>query len=156
MRHIGSRARQSSQRERPQRVRRGQAAVEFALAGTVLIAVLFGILEVGRLMFINAEVENSAREGAQYAALNIADPSLAANVRLRVLSKLSATNPSTVTVHGPCFPNDGDPNASCPNGSKCPFCRVQVGVTTVWKSFVSFVPDVQLVYTSTKMIESAP
>ena len=43
--------------------RRGQATVEFALIVVILFTMLYGILEMSRLLFINAELENTAREG---------------------------------------------------------------------------------------------
>src|SRR5947209_20051521 len=46
----------------------GQATVEFALLMVVLFALLYGILEIGRLLFINAELDNAAREGVHYAS----------------------------------------------------------------------------------------
>ncbi|MFL5734073.1 MAG: TadE/TadG family type IV pilus assembly protein [Chloroflexia bacterium] len=131
-------------------VTRGQAAVEFALAGTVLIALLFGVLEVGRMMFINSEVENAAREGAQLAALNPRlyqqDPGALA---VAVKNKMVLTDRSTVTVSGPCFLD----NAGGCNGSFCTFCKVQVSVTAKWVSFVSFIPDVPMRASSVKIVE---
>ena len=47
---------------------RGQAIVEFALVLMVLMVVLVGILEVGRLMFMYAAVNNASREAARYAS----------------------------------------------------------------------------------------
>lgn len=47
---------------------RAQAMVEFALVLMILMVVLVGILEVGRLMFIYAAVNNASREAARYAS----------------------------------------------------------------------------------------
>jgi Flp pilus assembly protein TadG len=47
---------------------RAQAMVEFALVLMILMMVLVGILEVGRLMFIYAAVNNASREAARYAS----------------------------------------------------------------------------------------
>jgi Flp pilus assembly protein TadG len=135
---------------RPARiVRRGQSAVEFALAGTVLIALLFGVLEIGRLMFINSEVENAAREGAQIVALNpnIQQGALTA----QILSKMVVTDHSTVTVLPPCFL---DSSGGC-TGTPCPYCKVKVSVTARWISFVSFIQSVTLRSSSIKLIEGA-
>src|SRR6476620_9762475 len=46
----------------------GQATVELALVLLVMFAMLYGIIEIGRLSFINAELENAAREGVDYAS----------------------------------------------------------------------------------------
>ena len=47
---------------------RGQAIVEFALVLMILMVVLVGILEVGRLMFMYAAINNASREAARYAS----------------------------------------------------------------------------------------
>lgn len=54
---------------RPAR-RPGQSMVEFALATTLLVLMIFGILEVARLVFSASAVNNGAREGAHYMALH--------------------------------------------------------------------------------------
>src|SRR5687768_17137169 len=47
---------------------RGQAIVEFALVLMILMVVLVGILEVGRLMFMYAAINNASREASRYAS----------------------------------------------------------------------------------------
>ena len=47
---------------------RAQAMVEFALVLMILMMVLVGILEVGRLFFVYAAVNNASREAARYAS----------------------------------------------------------------------------------------
>ena len=47
---------------------RAQAIVEFALVLMILMVVLVGILEVGRLMFMYAAINNASREAARYAS----------------------------------------------------------------------------------------
>jgi Flp pilus assembly protein TadG len=47
---------------------RAQAIVEFALVLMILVMVLVGIFEVGRLMFIYAAVNNASREAARYGS----------------------------------------------------------------------------------------
>jgi Flp pilus assembly protein TadG len=48
--------------------RRGQAMVEFALALPVFLLVVYGLLEVGRLIFMEATVITASREAARYAS----------------------------------------------------------------------------------------
>ena len=48
--------------------RRAQAMVEFMLALPVLVALLYGIVEVSRLIFIFASVANASRSAARYGA----------------------------------------------------------------------------------------
>jgi Flp pilus assembly protein TadG len=47
---------------------RAQAIVEFAIALPVLLMMLIGIFEVGRMVFIYAAVNNASREAARYAS----------------------------------------------------------------------------------------
>lgn len=52
--------------------RTGVAAVEFAVVvGTILVPVLIGVWEVGRLIHVQQIVSNSAREGARLAAQGV-------------------------------------------------------------------------------------
>src|SRR4030095_776329 len=44
---------------------RAQAIVEFAIALPILMALLVGILEVGRMVFIYSAVNNASREAAR-------------------------------------------------------------------------------------------
>ena len=45
-----------------------QTMVEFALVFPILLLITYGLMEVGRMMLINAEVYTAAREGARYGA----------------------------------------------------------------------------------------
>ncbi|MDX1417827.1 MAG: TadE/TadG family type IV pilus assembly protein [Candidatus Promineifilaceae bacterium] len=47
---------------------RGQAIVEFAIALPILLALLIGIFEVGRLIFIYSAVTNSSRNAVRFAS----------------------------------------------------------------------------------------
>src|SRR6266545_3320568 len=47
----------------------GQALVEFSLVIVILLMVIYGILEVGRLIFIYSSVVTSTREAVRYGAL---------------------------------------------------------------------------------------
>jgi hypothetical protein len=47
---------------------RGQAIVEFMLALPVLLMLLYGIIEVGRLIFIFSSVANASRQAARYGS----------------------------------------------------------------------------------------
>lgn len=47
---------------------RGQAIVEFMLVLPVLLVLIYGIIEVGRLIFIFSSVANASRQAARYGA----------------------------------------------------------------------------------------
>ena len=57
---------------RPSRARsgRGQALVEFALVIPLLLLLVFGIVDAGRLIYAYNTVANSARNGARVAIVN--------------------------------------------------------------------------------------
>ncbi len=48
---------------------RGATLLEFAIAATVFLTVLFAIVEFGRLFFVHNALRDAARRGARYAAL---------------------------------------------------------------------------------------
>src|SRR5688572_28182161 len=48
---------------------RGAAALEMALILPVLLLVLGGIIDIGRMFFVQIELGNGAREGARMAAI---------------------------------------------------------------------------------------
>lgn len=50
------------------RKERGQGMMEFALALPILLLVLFGLIEVGRLMFMYTMVSTASREAARYGS----------------------------------------------------------------------------------------
>jgi hypothetical protein len=52
----------------PRRSQDGQALVEFALVLPVFLLVLFGLLDVGRLVYTSSTLSQAAREGARLAA----------------------------------------------------------------------------------------
>jgi len=116
--------------------------VEFALVGTILIALIFGILEMGRLVFINSELENAASEGAHYAAL--ASGANCTQIIAAAKSKLVLADRSAVTVTAPA------------NRPGCSYCPIQVQVQYNWSSVVRFIPSIMLTHTSTKLIEYVP
>lgn len=74
---------------------RGQSLVEFAILGTALLFLLFGILEGGRAFTVWLAITNEAREGARWGAVRATapgydtDPALfQADLQSRVQSRL--------------------------------------------------------------------
>jgi Flp pilus assembly protein TadG len=58
------------QRRRSTRSERGQSMVEMALMMVILLTILSGVLDLGRAFFVFIAIQNSAGEGALYAAMN--------------------------------------------------------------------------------------
>lgn len=100
--------------------RRGVVAVEAAVIMPVLIILMFGLWEVGRLIQVTQVVTNAAREGARYAAGGYVNgtPITTAMVQQAVRDYLSgsgfppaAYNGATVTLTcnaTPAWTNPGD------------------------------------------------
>jgi Flp pilus assembly protein TadG len=78
--------------------RRGTAAVEFALVAPLVVGLLVGLLEVGRLVQVNQIVSNAAREGGRKASTGV---NTYADVQATVanyLTNAGITNQSGLTV----------------------------------------------------------
>lgn len=135
--------------DKQQKKQRGQATVEFALILLVLLTVLYGIIETSRLLLINAEIQNAAREGAHYAALH---PMVTeACLKQRAIDlKLVLVDRTLVTVSRPLVTNPS------PNASPKPYQQVQVIVKYPWTTLVNIVPlgSPTLLATSSALVES--
>lgn len=71
---------------------RGQSLVEFAIALPLLLLILVGIVDVGRVLYYAIALQTGAREGAAYAAAFTApDPS---DVTRRVCEATGLADPS--------------------------------------------------------------
>lgn len=83
----------------------GQAIVEFALLITLLIIIVLGVFEFGRLWMTMNVLTGAAREGVRIAAVTEPDPS---RVRQAVENVLEAANISdaTITTQGPNSNNE--------------------------------------------------
>jgi Flp pilus assembly protein TadG len=58
----------------------GQALVEFALVIPMFLALLFGVIDLGRVIWANDSLANAAREGARYASVHAGTPALTTSV----------------------------------------------------------------------------
>lgn len=52
---------------------RGTALVEYAIAATVFLTSMFGVIEFGRALWTHNALSDAARRGARYAVLHSAD-----------------------------------------------------------------------------------
>jgi Flp pilus assembly protein TadG len=69
--------------------RRGDAIVEFALVLPILLLILFGILELGRVIDAWIVVQNAAREGARVGTLDTTATAAATDAQSAANSYLS-------------------------------------------------------------------
>ena len=56
-------------KKQPRSARSGQTLVEFALVLPVFVMLMFGLLDVGRYVYMNSVLSQAAREGARVAAV---------------------------------------------------------------------------------------
>jgi len=78
----------------------GQSLVEFALIMPILVIILFGIIEWGRLWMTMNVLSGAAREGARVAAVTAPDPALVQNAVANVQTAANITG-GTITVSAP-------------------------------------------------------
>lgn len=58
------------QKRKPGNGERGASLLEFAIAATVFLTVLFAIVEFGRALWVHNALTDAARRGARYAVLH--------------------------------------------------------------------------------------
>jgi Flp pilus assembly protein TadG len=75
---------------------RGAAAVEFAIVLTLLLMIVFGIIDFGRALNAQETLTQAAREGARLVALN------QSNVVSRTQSAATGLSPVSVNVVQSC------------------------------------------------------
>lgn len=135
---------------------RAQAIAEFAIALPILLVVLVGIFEVGRMVFIYAAVTNASRNAVRYASAvgwedtgsyhkylycdGIKDTA----VRSAFLVRLTRSNVTVSYDGGPgtgsgskgsCTVSGGEAAVSVSSGD-----RVEVVVTATYKPMVKLIP----------------
>jgi Flp pilus assembly protein TadG len=103
--------------------RRGAVAVEAAVALTLLVILLLGLWEVGRLVHVNQIINNAAREGARLAAGGYTNgtPVTASMVQQAAKDYMTAAGLPTAAVSGSqvtlicqASPSWTDPSAALP------------------------------------------
>jgi TadE-like protein len=72
------------------RRRRGQGLVEFALVIPIFLLVLFGLIDVGRYVYLNSTLSQAAREGARLGSVEV--------------SYRGSTDPACGAIGGPVCP----------------------------------------------------
>jgi Flp pilus assembly protein TadG len=76
---------------------RGASLMEFAIAATVFLTVLFGILESGRLLWTHNALKDAVRKGTRYATVRRKDAAGKLAVQKMVVYGNPNANPATAT-----------------------------------------------------------
>jgi Flp pilus assembly protein TadG len=134
------------------REERGAVALELSLVLLLMLTLIFGIIEVGRLMFAYTTLAGAARAGTRYATVhgaNSSSPSYNGNsgsVSTQVTDLATSAGLTGVTV-AVAYPNNTGGAGSDPNGN------LTGDVMTVTASY-SFSPIVSLIPLGTFTISS--
>jgi len=124
--------------------------VEFALASMVLFALIFGIVEVSRLVFTVNALNNAAREASHYAALHpTATGPQITNQITPMLLLIDSSNPALFNLS-----YDNSAYQTCPPPS-CYYQPVTVSLSYNWNTFVPLLNfgAIPLVASSTARVE---
>lgn len=129
---------------------RGQALVEFALAIPVFLVLLFGLLDVGRLVYVNNAVAQGAREAARWGSVqgNSATAADRTAVGNHARSVMAAVPSAVVTVT--CERN-GTTTETCVNGDVL-VVRVQSTVSMLTPVIGQLVGSVPVTATAKVMV----
>jgi len=77
---------------------RGSALIEFALVLPILLLVLFGITELGRMIATTNVLNTASREGARLAAVSPMADSLSVQARVTEVLNAARVEPASITV----------------------------------------------------------
>ena len=112
---------------------RGQALVEFALCAVLLLALVFAVVEFGRMILCYTTIANAARIGARYAIVHGSDNSgMQAVVNGFLQAGTVSISTATVSVNYP-----GKPDGTS-SGCTAPGCRVSVTVSYPYDPLLSY------------------
>lgn len=91
----------------------GQALVEFALVIPLFLILLFGVIDIGRIAYINNAMSEGAREASRWGSVQGRSSTAAtrATIRDRAISSMAAVPNPTVTVT--CEAVDGTARTTC-------------------------------------------
>ena len=121
--------------------------VEFALISPVFFLILFGIIEMGRMVYVNHQIDNGTREGARYALVRGTKSGMttsSTDVENYMLTKMAGVSGGALNV-----------TLSYPDGSLEPGKRVRVTSTYAYQPFLTMVcggGTIQMSQTSTVII----
>lgn len=120
--------------------RRGQALAEFALVLPVVLLLIFGLIDLGRAVFLANSVTNAAREGARFAIVHQDTDQIVERVESMVFTGevTNAGDPDLVTYFR--INPDGTLGEACTPISVG--CIAVVDVKSQWTAITPLVGDV--------------
>ncbi|HET7815124.1 MAG TPA: TadE/TadG family type IV pilus assembly protein [Candidatus Baltobacteraceae bacterium] len=137
---------------------RGSSMVEFAIAATALLLLVFGILEFGRVLYIYHTVSNAARLGSRWAIVRGGSSCTSSidhcsasqtDISAYVLSQVPMLDSNTMTVTAQ-WNSSNDPSAACSStGTNTAGHTVCVTVSYPFNFAIPFVSNTALSIAST-------
>lgn len=104
--------------------RRGVAAVEFAVVLPIMLILVLGVWEIGRLVEVQQLLTNAAREGARRAAMGSASNTDAKNAVTRYLQNTGIpTTNATINVT-----NETNPGVDASDAAQLDCFRITISV----------------------------
>lgn len=114
------------------RPRRGSASVEFALAAPLIMLLLAGAVDLGRLLRASICVADAARAGAQYGSLSVANSSNLSGMQTAALNAAPDIVGMTATAVKSCQCPGGASvscSGSCTGGKMLVYVKVTAQTT---------------------------
>jgi Flp pilus assembly protein TadG len=132
--------------DRRRRHQKGVALVELTLVLPLFALLLFGLLDIGRLVYVNNAISEGAREGARWGS--VASRARTAtgreDVRTRTVASMTGVPDATVTV---TCERHGSTESTCPTGGML-VVRVQSRVTMLTPGIAQLVGPRDVVATA--------
>ena len=120
---------------------RGTNLLEYGIVLTLLLALLFGVIDFGRALYAYHFVSNAAREGTRFAMVRGSScqgcTASSADVQNYVENVPAGIDPSQLSVTTTWNPNS---SANCPGPDNAPGCIVEVQVSYNFNFLLPFLP----------------
>ena len=95
---------------------RGQSSVEFGLSAIVLVLLVFGLIDLGRVFYFDVALTGAAREGARQATWF--DPANSSNPNPSLYDAAIQSTVDAVLKHSGLPPSTlGNPGTTCPSST---------------------------------------